>query len=68
MLQLCMRRLVLEEIGKTLVGNFQDPQINIVLQKMQEDPSSINEFMKDQKIAEAINKLIAGGILKVGGR
>ena len=63
-----MRRLVLEEIGKTLVGNFQDPQINIVLQKMQEDPSSINEFMKDQKIAEAINKLIAGGILKVGGR
>ena len=68
MLQLCMRQLVLEEIGKTLVGNFQDPQINIVLQKMQEDPSSINEFMKDQKIAEAINKLIAGGILKVGGR
>ena len=68
MLQLCMRQLVIEEIGKTLVGNFQDPQINIVLQKMQEDPSSINEFMKDQKIAEAINKLIAGGILKVGGR
>jgi stress-induced-phosphoprotein 1 len=47
---------------------LKDPQINIVLQKMQEDPSSINEFMKDQKIAEAINKLIAGGILKVGGR
>merc|ERR1719201_2626322 len=46
---------------------LKDPQINIVLQKMQEDPSSINEFMKDQKIAEAINKLIAGGILKVGG-
>merc|ERR1712139_239624 len=43
---------------------LKDPQINIVLQKMQEDPSSINEFMKDQKIAEAINKLIAGGILK----
>merc|ERR1711907_593832 len=46
---------------------LKDPQINIVLQKMQEDPSSINEFMKDQKIADAINKLIAGGILKVGG-
>merc|ERR1719261_526141 len=46
---------------------LKDPQINIVLQKMQEDPNSINEFMKDQKIAEAINKLIAGGILKVGG-
>lgn len=46
---------------------LKDPQINIVLQKMQEDPNSINEFMKDKKIAEAINKLIAGGILKVGG-
>jgi len=47
---------------------LKDPQINIVLQKMQEDPSSINEFMKDKKIAEAINKLVAGGILKVGSK
>jgi stress-induced-phosphoprotein 1 len=45
---------------------LKDPQMNIVLQNMQDNPSRINEYLQDKKIAEGINKLIAAGVLKVG--
>lgn len=45
---------------------LKDPQMNIVLQNMQDNPSSLNEYMQDKKIADGINKLIAAGVLKVG--
>jgi len=45
---------------------LKDPQINIVLQNMQDNPARINEYMQDPKIASAMNKLIAAGVLKVG--
>jgi len=42
-----------------------DPQINIVLKNMQENPKYAMDAMKDPQIASAINKLAAAGILKV---
>merc|ERR1712159_202131 len=35
-------------------------------QNMQDNPARINEYMQDPKIASAMNKLIAAGVLKVG--
>lgn len=42
-----------------------DPQINIVLKQMQENPKYAMEAMKDPQISSAIQKLAAAGILKV---
>ncbi|EZG88840.1 putative stress-induced protein sti1 [Gregarina niphandrodes] len=41
-----------------------DPQMQLILQSLQSDPSRLIEYMKDQRIAEAINKLIAAGIIR----
>ncbi|EER16070.1 serine/threonine protein phosphatase PfPP5, putative [Perkinsus marinus ATCC 50983] len=43
-----------------------DPQMNIVLQQMQENPQKAMEYMKDPKIANALEKLIASGIVRMG--
>eukprot|EP00398_MALV-I-01_sp_L67-1_P000486 gene485-493_t len=45
---------------------LKDPQINIVLQAAQDNPNSLNEYLKDPKIAHAIQKLIGAGILRTG--
>jgi len=45
-----------------------DPQIQILLQQLQEDPTKGMEALKDPKVANAIQKLIGAGILRVGGR
>ena len=45
---------------------LKDPQINLVLQSAQENPASLQEYLKDPKIANAINKLIGAGILRTG--
>jgi len=44
-----------------------DPQIQILLQQLQEDPTKGMEALKDPKVANAIQKLIGAGILRVGG-
>jgi stress-induced-phosphoprotein 1 len=45
-----------------------DPQIQMILQSMQENPAAGMEALKDPKVANAIQKLIGAGILRVGGR
>ncbi len=45
-----------------------DPQIQILLQHLQEDPTKAMEAMRDPQVANAIQKLIGAGILKVGNR
>ncbi len=45
---------------------LRDPQINQVLRDMQENPASAQGALSDPKIANAINKLIAAGVIKVG--
>lgn len=41
-----------------------DPQMQLNLKKMQEDPSYAMECMKDPVMSNAINKLIAAGVIK----
>merc|ERR1712224_1146203 len=44
---------------------LKDPQINLFLKEMQENPRSANEQMqKDPKIANAVQKLMAAGIIR----
>merc|ERR1719316_2535024 len=46
---------------------LKDPQINLFLKQMQEDPVEANKAMnKDPKIANAVSKLMAAGILRTG--
>lgn len=46
---------------------LKDPQINMFLKQLQEDPASAQAAMnKDAKIAEAVSKLMAAGILRTG--
>ena len=45
---------------------MKDPQVNMVLQKMQEDPKAAQAAMKDPQIANAINKLVLAGIVRIG--
>ncbi|KEG03007.1 Hsp70/Hsp90 organizing protein, putative [Plasmodium vinckei vinckei] len=42
-----------------------DPQFQIILQKINENPNSISEYIKDPKIFNGLQKLIAAGILTV---
>lgn len=45
---------------------LRDPQMNIILEQMQKDPKAANEAMKDPKVANAIQKLMGAGILRMG--
>lgn len=41
-----------------------DPQMQLNLKKMQEDPSFAMKCMQDPSMSAAINKLIAAGVIK----
>jgi len=41
-----------------------DPQMQLNLKKMQEDPSFAMKCMQDPEMSKAINKLIAAGVIK----
>ncbi|CDR96457.1 tetratricopeptide repeat domain containing protein, putative [Babesia bigemina] len=41
-----------------------DPQFQIILKKLQENPASMNEYLRDPKVAKGIQKLMACGILR----
>eukprot|EP00921_Rhytidocystis_pertsovi_P011057 GHVQ01017816.1.p1 GENE.GHVQ01017816.1~~GHVQ01017816.1.p1 ORF type:complete len:549 (-),score=83.33 GHVQ01017816.1:1872-3518(-) len=43
-----------------------DPQFQMILKKITENPSTLNDYMNDPKIAEGISKLISAGILRTG--
>merc|ERR1719160_588350 len=46
---------------------LKDPQINLFLKRLQENPQEASkEMMKDAQLAEAVNKLMAAGILRTG--
>merc|ERR1719265_2504414 len=46
---------------------LKDPQINIFLKRLQENPAEAQkEMMADKKLAEAVQKLMAAGILRTG--
>lgn len=45
---------------------MRDPRIVQVLKEMQENPAAAQGALRDPFIAEAINKLIAAGVIKMG--
>jgi stress-induced-phosphoprotein 1 len=45
---------------------MRDPTIQQVLRDLQEHPQSAMGSLKDPRIAESINKLVAAGVLKMG--
>eukprot|EP00762_Andalucia_godoyi_P000349 ANDGO_03061.mRNA.1 Hsp70-Hsp90 organizing protein len=45
---------------------LRDPQINIALQNMSENPRLAAEYMRDPVMSAKINKLIAAGVLRTG--
>eukprot|EP00746_Dinoflagellata_sp_MGD_P165034 gnl/MRDRNA2_/MRDRNA2_94073_c0_seq1.p1 gnl/MRDRNA2_/MRDRNA2_94073_c0~~gnl/MRDRNA2_/MRDRNA2_94073_c0_seq1.p1 ORF type:complete len:573 (-),score=192.98 gnl/MRDRNA2_/MRDRNA2_94073_c0_seq1:80-1798(-) len=46
---------------------LKDPQINLFLKRLQENPvEAQKEMMKDVKLSDAVNKLMAAGILRTG--
>merc|ERR1719502_771272 len=45
---------------------LKDPQINLFLKSMQENPAEAQKAMSDPKIASAVSKLMAAGILRTG--
>jgi stress-induced-phosphoprotein 1 len=44
---------------------MRDPQMQLILQSLQEDPAKAMGSLKDPKVANAIQKLMAAGILKM---
>ncbi|KAH0486277.1 MAG: hypothetical protein KVP17_004722 [Porospora cf. gigantea B] len=42
-----------------------DPQFQLILQEISNKPELVNEYMRDPKISEGIQKLIAAGIVRV---
>ena len=45
---------------------MRDPRVQQVLKDMQENPMSAQGALRDPFIAQAINKLIQAGVLKMG--
>jgi len=45
-----------------------DPVLQSILQQAKSDPAALNEHMKNPGIRSKIQKLIAAGVIRVGGR
>ena len=46
---------------------LRDPQMNIILEQMQKDPKAASKIMReDPQVANAIQKLMGAGILRMG--
>lgn len=51
-----------------ILGIMQDPVMQAILQQAQSDPAALQEHMKNPGIKAKIQKLIAAGVIRVGGR
>jgi stress-induced-phosphoprotein 1 len=51
-----------------IMSIMQDPVMNSILQQAQGDPSALQEHMKNPQVRTKIQKLIAAGVIRVGGR
>jgi stress-induced-phosphoprotein 1 len=46
---------------------LRDPQVNLLLERMKTDPKATQDILqKDQKMANAIEKLMLAGIVRMG--
>jgi len=51
-----------------IVGILQDPVMQSILQQAKGDPAALQEHMKNATIRNKIQKLVAAGVIRVGGR
>ncbi|KAL7897261.1 hypothetical protein HDV63DRAFT_390389 [Trichoderma sp. SZMC 28014] len=51
-----------------IMGIMQDPVMQSILQQSQSDPMALNEHMKNPSVRSKIQKLMAAGVIRVGGR
>ncbi|OAQ63033.1 heat shock protein [Pochonia chlamydosporia 170] len=51
-----------------IMGIMQDPVMQSILQQAQSDPMALQEHMKNPGVRSKIQKLMAAGVIRVGGR
>jgi stress-induced-phosphoprotein 1 len=51
-----------------ILGILQDPIMQQILGQMKEDPSAVQEHLKNPMIREKIQKLVNAGIIRMGSR
>jgi len=51
-----------------ILGILQDPIMQQILGQMKEDPSAVQDHLKNPMIREKIQKLVNAGIIRMGGR
>ncbi|KAL6794005.1 hypothetical protein V8C43DRAFT_277224 [Trichoderma afarasin] len=51
-----------------IMSIMQDPVMQSILQQSQSDPMALQEHMKNPSVRSKIQKLIAAGVIRVGGR
>ncbi|KAM0477863.1 hypothetical protein ACHAPX_005629 [Trichoderma viride] len=51
-----------------IMSIMQDPVMQSILQQSQSDPMALNEHMKNPSVRSKIQKLMAAGVIRVGGR
>ncbi|KAI9754753.1 MAG: Hsp90 cochaperone [Lichina confinis] len=51
-----------------IVGILQDPVMQSILQQAKNDPAALHDHMKNATIRSRVQKLIAAGVIRVGGR
>ncbi|KAI9659047.1 MAG: Hsp90 cochaperone [Bathelium mastoideum] len=51
-----------------IMGILQDPVMQSILQQAKGDPAALNDHMKNPQIRQKVQKLVAAGVIKVGGR
>ncbi|KAI0184486.1 putative heat shock protein [Xylaria flabelliformis] len=51
-----------------IMSIMQDPVMSSILQQAQSDPAALQEHMRNPGVASNIRKLIAAGVIRVGGR
>ncbi|RFU77632.1 heat shock sti1 [Trichoderma arundinaceum] len=51
-----------------IMGIMQDPVMQAILQQSQSDPMALQEHMKNPGVRSKIQKLMAAGVIRVGGR
>ncbi|KAL7939420.1 hypothetical protein V8C35DRAFT_286570 [Trichoderma chlorosporum] len=51
-----------------IMGIMQDPVMQSILQQSQSDPMALQEHMRNPSVRSKIQKLIAAGVIRVGGR
>ncbi|KAK2594272.1 Hsp90 cochaperone [Conoideocrella luteorostrata] len=51
-----------------IMGIMQDPVMQAILQQAQSDPMALQDHMKNPDVRSKIQKLMAAGVIRVGGR